>query len=181
LLRARRTGALVREPEALVALASIDTVCFDADVAALPDAYGLRSLQERGIRALTLRRDRADDTPARAVRELERAGARVLLVGDARASQAVDVAITVEPSKAASSSARIVVSASGIQELGRLVDLGRALRRVLRQNAVLAAIYNAVLIPAAALGLVTPLSAAVLLLAETLVTLAMAARLLRAP
>jgi cation transport ATPase len=181
LLRARRTGALVREPDALMALASIDTVCFDADVAALPDTRGLRALQERGIRALTLRRDRADDAPARAVRELERAGARVLLVGDARASQAVDVAIAVEPGKAASSCARIVVSASGVHELGRLVELGRALRRVLRQNAGLAAIYNAVLIPAAALGFLTPLSAALLLLAETLVTLATSARLLRCP
>ena len=60
-----------------------------------------------------------------------------------------------------------------------LVDLGRALRRVLRQNAALSAIYNAVVIPAAALGHVPPLAAAGLVLLETLFGLASAARLLR--
>ncbi len=50
---------------------------------------------------------------------------------------------------------------------------------MLQQNAALGAGYNAALIPAAALGYLTPLRAALLVLVETLLGLANAARLLR--
>ena len=60
------------------------------------------------------------------------------------------------------------------------LPIGRALRRVLRQNLVIAAIYNAAVVPAAAVGYLAPLPAAGLMLLETLLVLGNAARLLRA-
>ena len=60
------------------------------------------------------------------------------------------------------------------------LPIGRALRRVLRQNLVIAAVYNAAVVPAAAVGYLAPLPAAGLMLLETLVVLGNAARLLRA-
>jgi cation transport ATPase len=73
----------------------------------------------------------------------------------------------------------IVLPEDGLEALPGMVDLGRALRAVIRENAGLGAIYNAALIPAAALGVVPPLAAAALGLVETLAGLANAARLLR--
>jgi cation transport ATPase len=60
------------------------------------------------------------------------------------------------------------------------LPIGRALRRVLRQNLVIAAVYNAAVVPAAAVGYLAPLTAAGLMLLETLLVLSNAARLLRA-
>jgi cation transport ATPase len=74
-----------------------------------------------------------------------------------------------------------VVGEGRLDDLPLLVDLARSLRGKLRQNAALAVIYNAAVIPAAALGVITPSQAAGLMLVETLLVLANAARLLRAP
>jgi cation transport ATPase len=57
--------------------------------------------------------------------------------------------------------------------------VGVALERVLRQNLVIGAVYNAAVVPAAAVGLLAPLPAALLMLLETLLVLGNAARLAR--
>jgi cation transport ATPase len=175
----------VRDPLLLERLARVDTVCFASTSAegadCSPDASALRALQRRGIRALALRAPRPGRDDAAAVHELQRAGARVLVVGDAGSAAlatGADVTIAVAAASVASVSAGIVIAPAGVQELDRLVDLGRSLRRVLLQNTTSGALYNALVIPAAALGLVTPLLACALLLAETLLVFANAVRLL---
>ncbi|APR78329.1 Lead, cadmium, zinc and mercury transporting ATPase [Minicystis rosea] len=122
---------------------------------------------------------------ALAIRDLQVRGARVLLVGDGSRDAAfgaqADVSIAVAPDTLPGAvRARIVLTDDRIDRLPALVDLGRSLRAVLRQNAAFATVYNAVLIPAAALGYVPPLLAAGLALLETMLGLANAARLLRA-
>jgi Cu2+-exporting ATPase len=165
----------------------------------------VHALRARGVRALVTSGDRPEATAltahqlrvpgsgglgpaekALAIRALQLAGARVLLVSDGwndpRVAAQADLAIAVAPGALPGAvGAPIVVCRDRLDELPGLVDLGRALRAVIRQNTALAAAYNAALIPAAALGYVSPLAAAGLALAETLLGLANAARLLRGP
>jgi cation transport ATPase len=111
----------------------------------------------------------------------------VLLVGDGRHDPGslaqADVAVTVvagstvglRPASAAP------IEIAEIDDLAILVDLGRAVRAVIVESAAFGAVYNAAIIPAAALGYVSPIGAAGLALAETLLGLANAARLLYWP
>jgi cation transport ATPase len=175
-VRARLLGVLVRDPAALEAIALVDTVCLDGGAVA-PQAPAVRALGARRLRALLLRDDRRG---AAALADLQYAGARVLLLGgDPAAAAQADVAVAVGPVTAPAGAA-IVVPEGSLEALVGLVDLGRALRAVLRQNLALAAIYNVAVIPAAALGYLSPLHAAALALADTLLGLGNAARLLRA-
>ncbi|MFT3770913.1 MAG: HAD-IC family P-type ATPase [Minicystis sp.] len=163
----------------------------------------VRALAARGVRAVLLSGDAPAATAqaarrlgipasgglgpaekALAIRDLQLRGARVLLVGDGFHDPGVgtqaDVTIAVAPGTLPGAvRARIVVGEDRLDRLPALVDLGRKLRAVLRQNLVLATAYNAALIPAAALGYVPPLLAAGLALLETALALANAARLLR--
>jgi cation transport ATPase len=182
-LRARAAGVLVRDPLLLEALTRVDTVCFEVagGEGVRCSASALRALERRGIRALALRLSRPDRDSAAAVQGLQRAGARVLVVGEAGGAAlrtGADVTIAVAAGGGGVSGG-IVVAPAAVLQLDLLLDLGRALRRALLQNATLAALYNAVVIPAAALGFVTPLLACALVLAETLLVLANAARLMR--
>ncbi len=178
-LRARAIGVVVRNAAALEGLARVDTVCFEPGGSAARGA-GLQGLRARGVRALVLD---GDHPAARAasIRDLQLAGARVVLVGDGRDDAAAlaqaDVAVTVAPGSAAP----IVLTEGRVDDLAGLVDLGRALRAARWQSAALGTACNVALIPAAALGWITPLRAAALVLLETLLGLAFAARLLYRP
>ncbi len=178
ILRARALGVLVRDVGALLALAGVNTVCFARSGPLTRDGAALRRLRSRGIRALAL----GEDTPAgkaAAIRDLQLAGARVALVGDggddgAALAQA-DVAVTVAPGPARGP---IVLAQGRLDHLAELVDESRALRSAIHGILALAAVANAILIPAAAVGWLTPLRAATLVLAETLLGLTAAATLL---
>jgi Cu2+-exporting ATPase len=180
-LRARAAGVLVRDPEALLQLAGVDVVCLavrgDLAQAAIP------ALRGRGVRAHAIDGFGPSER-ALCVREAQRDGARVLLVGDGGrdpAGLAADVTVgLVEGPRPGGARARIVITGNRLDKLPELLDLGRALRAVLRQNAALAAGYNVALIPAAALGYVPPAAAAGLALLEAALGLGNAARLLRA-
>ncbi len=187
ILRARVAGVIVKDPAALEALAGVDAACIEESEAvasgeprtdALTAVHGLTA---RGVRAVVL-----DGEKALAIRDLQLSGARVLLVGGRRddpsgAAQA-DVALALAPgARPGAVAAPIVIAGGRLDDLPWLIDLGRALRAVLRQNCALGAVYNAALIPAAALGYVSPLTAALAMLAETLLELANAARLLYHP
>jgi cation transport ATPase len=184
-LRARAAGIVVKDAGALEALARVDTVCF-ARSAASAGARAVHGLRDRGIRALMIRSDHPE-----AIRDLQLAGARVLLVvedghrdpgGAAQADVAVAVAAAVATGTLPGASHAPIVLAEGhLDDLVGLVDLGRAVCAVIRENAVLGAVYNAAILPAAALGYVSPRNAAGLVLAETLLALANAARLLYRP
>jgi Cu2+-exporting ATPase len=165
----------------------------------------LRQLWERGVRCRLVTGDRQEAALATAhhlgirgfggttqhertlhVRQLQQAGSRVLFVGDGihdRPNLAgADVAVAIAPGALAGAvDAPIVLSGSTLSALPRLVDIGRALRARLRENYVVAALYNAVVMPLAAAGFVTPLQAAALMLLETLLVLANSARLLHGP
>ncbi len=214
-LRARAAGVLVKDPAALEALAGVDAACLEKDsviaageLARLEQPATLeavRGLRARGVRALVLSGDQPEATAlaarrlcvpgagglgpaerALAIRDLQFAGARVLLVSDGRgvpagAAQA-DVTLAVTPGALPGSvAAPIVITEGQLGDLPWLVDLGRALRAVIRQSTALGVVFNAVLIPAAALGYVSPLGAALAMLGETMLGLLNAARLLRWP
>jgi cation transport ATPase len=184
ILRARASGILVKETAALLALAGADAVCFEQGSS--PDAEVLalaRALHDRGVRAVLLDAERPETSEsALLIRNLQLAGGRVVLVGNAvrLGSAHADVAVALAAIPGAGS-APIVVPSGRLGDVVGLIDLGRALRAVLRRNAVMGATLNAILIPAAALGYISPLRAALLVLAETLFGLAGAARLLPAP
>jgi len=76
--------------------------------------------------------------------------------------------------------APIVVN-GGPERLPALLDQSRALCRRLRENAAITVAYNAAVIPAAALGFISPIQAAGLVLIETALVLGNTARLLGTP
>lgn len=179
---------------------------FELDAPLRPGAAAaVHALRERGVRSIVTSGDRPEATAlaahhlrvpgsgglgptekALAIRALQLAGARVLLVSDGwndpRVAAQADLAIAIAPGTLPGAvRAPIVMCHDRLDELPGLVDLARALRAVLRQNTALAVAYNAILIPAAALGYVSPLRACGLALLETLLGLANAARLLRVP
>lgn len=172
ILRAIEAGAIVRDPQALTALAAADVAFLDRDAEGAGDAVA--GLGRRGLDSVVWGSHGPRDK-AVALGDFQRRGARVAVVGDARAAARADVALSLR----AGDGAPITLSGAGVQRLPALVDLGRALRAVLRQNAGIALIYNATAIPAAALGYVPPLAAAGISLLETLAVLANAARLSR--
>jgi len=203
LARARAAGILVRDPGALERVARADVVCIEADHALAADAgLAVRALRELGVSVHLLSERRTDAvkmiaawigarafgplTPANQalhVRDLQHAGAWVLLVGagDGEGAARADVAVAVAPPGArcrdALGQAPLVLGVARLEPLAYLVELSRALRARLREGAILAALYNAVLIPCAALGWCPPAAAALLALVEALLVLANAARL----
>jgi len=129
----------------------------------------------------------ADATPeekVEAVRKARAAGRRVLVVGDgindAAALAAADVGIAMaRGADVAVHAADLVVRA---QRLGAVADglaLSRATLRRIRENLGFALAYNAVAIPLAVAGVLTPLHAALAMSASSLVVTGNAVRLLR--
>ena len=180
-LRARAAGVVVKDAAALEALAAVDVICLQKNGTLTGDLPAMRRVVwapgAGGVGPLE---------KALAIRDLQLGGARVLFVGDGwddpRVAAQADLAVAIAPGTLPGAlRAPIVVCRDRLDELPGLVELGRSLRAVLRQNVALAAVYNAVLIPAAALGYVSLPMAAGLSLAEALLGLANAARLLRAP
>lgn len=83
-------------------------------------------------------------------------------VNDAVAMQEADVGIAVhDGAQAALVAADIFVTSEGVAPIGLLMDGTRDVMRTVRRNLIGSAIYNAIGISAAALGLVVPLVAAV--------------------
>jgi cation transport ATPase len=122
----------------------------------------------------------------RSIEQLQRGGACVLLVsaGSPRiaGAAAADVTVAIAPGTPPDAvGAPIVASDAELDRLPDLLDLAWALRCRLRENTALSLIYNALVIPAATLGWLSPLQAASLLLIETLLVLTNAARLLTIP
>ncbi len=118
------------------------------------------------------------------VRDLQRGGAVVAMVGDGindapvLAQAQVSIALR-SGTELAQNAADIVLMAD---RLGSLVDARRHAKRTLRiihQNLVWAALYNAVALPLAIAGLVTPLVAAVGMSASSLIVVGNALRLTR--
>ncbi len=100
------------------------------------------------------------------VRELQAAGRRVMMVGDgindAPVLAAADVSVAFgDASSLARTAAGVVLLGDRLSDLCRLHDNACSTRRVVRQNLGWAMVYNTLAIPAAALGWVPPVVAAI--------------------
>jgi Cu2+-exporting ATPase len=130
--------------------------------------------------------DLRPDAKRDAVSALQRAGAVVAMVGDgindapplAQAQVSVSLA---GATPIAQWTSDVVVLAGGLDHIADAVGHARRTLAVVHQNLAWATLYNAIAIPAAALGWVTPLVAAVGMSASSLVVVVNAARLARIP
>jgi Cu2+-exporting ATPase len=120
------------------------------------------------------------------VRELQAAGGVVAMVGDglndtpALAQAQVAVAIG-GGTDLAQTSADMVLPGSDIARLASVLDIAHRTMRVIRQNFVWAAVYNAIALPLAVAGWLTPLAAGIGMAVSSLVVVLNALRLAPVP
>jgi Cu2+-exporting ATPase len=188
---------LGHEDGVVAALALGDTPRQDAAAAvAALRAIGVEPILMSGDRAQTARavgtmlgiRDaRGDLSPEdkrEAIRALQASGAVVAMVGDgvndapglAQAQVSVSVG---SATPLAQWTADVVILSDALARVGEAVAHARRTLRIVRENLAWASVYNAVAIPAAALGHVTPLLAAVGMSASSLVVVGNALRVAR--
>ncbi|MBO6784617.1 MAG: cadmium-translocating P-type ATPase, partial [Alphaproteobacteria bacterium] len=140
---------------------------------------------QRVAEGLGIAHFRGGATPAEKVahlRALERDGRRVMMVGDglndAPALAAAHVSIS--PSSAADISqvqADLVFQGDALSPVRLALETGRFATNLTRQNIALAIVYNAIAVPFAVLGFVTPLVAAVAMSSSSLLVTLNALRL----
>ncbi len=130
-----------------------------------------------------VRSDARPDDKLAYVRELQRARRRVLMVGDgindAPVLAAADVSVAVgNASSLARTAAAVVLLGTSLRELVALRALALRTRSIVRQNLGWALCYNAVAIPAAAIGWVPPWLAALGMSASSMLVVINALRLI---
>lgn len=127
----------------------------------------------------------AEVTPAEKARRIEafgRHGHRVLMVGDGinDAGALAMAHVSIAPGSAADVSqlaADMVLRGDALMPVVEAIGVARKARRLVLQNFALAAVYNVIAVPIAALGLVTPLIAAALMASSSLLVTVNALRL----
>lgn len=180
--------------DVLVDDVAVATFVFDDDVR-VDAAAAVAALRAAGLRLVMLSGDRASRahalgarlgfapedvhgglTPEGKLQALTalRATGAVAFVGDgdndAAALAAADVGVAVQGSThAALEAAPVVLQQPGIASVARALGLARRTASVMRLNLAFAVVFNAVLIPAAMLGAVSPLAAAVAMGASSLI------------
>jgi len=113
---------------------------------------------------------------------LRAGGRRALMVGDGlNDAAALSLAhVSISPGMAAQASqaaSDMVLQGEGLAPIAEAIDVARGARRLVFQNFAFAAVYNLAALPLAALGLVTPLIAAVAMSASSLIVMLNAQRL----
>jgi Cu2+-exporting ATPase len=119
-----------------------------------------------------------------ALRALGDAGAKTLMVGDGvnDAAALATAFVSMSPATAADVSQRaadVVFQGTGLDAVREALETARQSARVVRQNLMLAVLYNALALPLAMLGLVTPLIAAAAMSSSSLIVVGNALRLAR--
>jgi P-type Cu2+ transporter len=109
-------------------------------------------------------------------------GRRALMVGDGlNDAAALSLAhVSISPGTAAQASqaaSDMVLQGEGLAPIAEAIDVARGARRLVFQNFAFAAVYNLAAVPLAAMGLVTPLIAAVAMSASSLIVMLNALRL----
>jgi Cu2+-exporting ATPase len=117
-----------------------------------------------------------------ALRRLEADGHHVLMVGDGLndAAALASAHVSMSPASAidaAQAQADIVLRGASLYPIVQTIDIARQARRRALQNFAIAAVYNAIAIPVAAMGLVTPLVASVAMASSSLIVTLNALRL----
>lgn len=167
-----------------------------------PDA--VLALRARGLEPLIASGDRAGvvthvaqrlgvvgaraalDAPAKLswVRELQHAGHGVVMVGDgindAPVMAGADVSIAIgSGTDLAKVSADLVLMGERLTPIVQAIDTARSARRIIRQNLLWAALYNATAVPLAAAGVLQPWMASIGMSLSSLLVVLNATRLLR--
>jgi Cu2+-exporting ATPase len=135
--------------------------------------------------ALGIAEWRAEKSPGEKIARLEALrsqGRKVLMVGDGLndAPALAAAAVSASPSSAADVSqtaADLIFQGESLGPLVELWEVARQSRRLILQNFALAALYNAVSVPLAMAGLVTPLIAAIAMSSSSLIVTLNALRL----
>ncbi|MBM4189441.1 MAG: cadmium-translocating P-type ATPase [Betaproteobacteria bacterium] len=122
----------------------------------------------------------------KAVRDLQAAGAVVAMTGDgvndAPVLAQAQVSIAVDQgAEAAQAAADMILLSSELLRLADGVRIARKTRRIIRQNLAWSVLYNALALPAAAMGLVTPWMAGIGMSASSLLVVLNALRLANHP
>jgi Cu+-exporting ATPase len=122
--------------------------------------------QQAGIRAGEVFAEIRPEQKAEIVRRLQKEGRRVAFVGDgindAPALEQADLGIAVSrASDVAREAADVILLRSDIEAIPEAIGLARATLRTIRQNLFWAFFYNALAVPLAALGFLSPMVCAV--------------------